>query len=229
MTDLKSNNMSKKSTVDFEISPEEAANHPDPAIFNSKLKHLTEQGNKPITEEQLLLQAAGKGDVAMATTLLQKGTDIETFDPSGWTPLLIAVTQHQTPMVQLLLEYGAEPDIKCNLGQRTPLHQASEAGYADIVELLLTHKANPNLFNSNKRRPLVSAAAEGHLEVVKMLLDHGAWPQAKEDPHSPLNWAKRHGHEDIVRVLEPLCEKGAKEIGKRNDQSLSKSRRCVIQ
>jgi ankyrin repeat protein len=107
-------------------------------------------------------------------------------------------------MVKLLLEYGAEPDVKCHLGLRTPLHQAAEAGYEDITELLLAHRANPNLYNDNRRRPLVFAAAEGHLAVVKMLLEHGAYPQTKEDPDTPLYWAKRHEYEDIVQLLDPL-------------------------
>lgn len=211
------------------MSLEEAATHPDPAIFESRLKQLPDRTDKIISEEQLLLQAAYQGDVAVATKLLQKGTDIVTRDPSGWTPLLIAVMQHQTPMVQLLLTYGSEPDVQCNLGLRTPLHQAAEAGYADIVESLLTHRANPNLFNGNKRRPLVFAAAEGHLAVVKMLLDHGAWPQHKEDPDSPLYWAKRHGYEDIVQVLEPLCETRTESVGKSGAQDKSNFGRCMIQ
>jgi ankyrin repeat protein len=132
-------------------------------------------------------------------------------------------------MVKLLLEYGAEPDVKCDLGLRTPLHQAAEAGYKEITELLLAHRANPNLYNGNRRRPLVFAAAEGHLAVVKMLLDHGAYPQTKEDPDTPLYWAKRHEYEDIVRVLEPLCKIEPESTEKMNTQNTSESGRCLIQ
>lgn len=229
--------MSKESTADVEMSLEEAAKLPDPAIFESKLKELTEQGDNKVTKELLLWQAAYNGDVAVATKLLQKGTDIETRDTSGWTPLFIAVQKHRTAMVKLLLENGAEPDVKCNLGLRTPLHQAAEAGHEDLVELLLTHKANPNLYNDLKRRPLVFAAAEGHLAVVKMLLDNGAWPQTKEDPQTPLYWAKRHEYEDIVQLLEPLCKdepdpESVEETivqEETNVQKHSDSGRCLVQ
>ncbi|KAF3397441.1 26S proteasome non-ATPase regulatory subunit 10 [Talaromyces pinophilus] len=226
--------MSKESTVDAEMSLEEAAKLPDPAIFESKLKELMEQEqvSKKVTKELLLWQSAYNGDVAVATKLLQKGADIDTRqDSSGWTPLYIAVQKHRTAMVKLLLEHGAKPDVKCNLGLRTPLHQAAEAGDEEIVKLLLTHKANPNLYNDNKRRPLVFAAAEGHLAVVKMLLDHGALPQTKEDPQTPLYWAKRHEYEDIVQLLEPLCkeEPEPESVEDTGVQRTSDSGRCLVQ
>ncbi|PCH01841.1 Hypothetical protein PENO1_040680 [Penicillium occitanis (nom. inval.)] len=210
--------MSKESTADPEMSLEEAAKLPDPAIFESKLKELMEQEQvgKKVTKELLLWQSAYNGDVA---------------DSSGWTPLYIAVQKHRTAMVKLLLEHGAKPDVKCNLGLRTPLHQAAEAGDEEIVKLLLTHKANPNLYNDNKRRPLVFAAAEGHLAVVKMLLDHGALPQTKEDPQTPLYWAKRHEYEDIVQLLEPLCkeEPEPESVEDTGVQKTSDSGRCLVQ
>jgi hypothetical protein len=44
--------MSKESTTDIEMSLEEAAKLPDPAIFESKIKELMEQGqgNKKATK-----------------------------------------------------------------------------------------------------------------------------------------------------------------------------------
>ncbi|EEA19364.1 hypothetical protein TMatcc_009498 [Talaromyces marneffei ATCC 18224] len=221
--------MGKESTIYIETSLEEAAKHPNPGVFESMLKQLTDSEDKSISEEELLLRASGRGDVAVATQLLQRGTDIEARDSSGWTPLLIAVMQHKTPMVKLLLEYGAEPDVKCHLGIRTPLHQAADGGYEEITELLLTHRANPNLYNDNRRRPLVFAAAEGHLSVVKMLLDHGAYSQTKEDPETPLYWAKRHEYEDIVRLLEPLCKVESKVVEKSDAHAHNKSGGCLVQ
>lgn len=100
----------------------EAAQHPDPKVSDSKLKQFTDPGDKKISEQQLLLQAAWKGHVAAATKLLQEGTDKETRDSSGWAPLLVAVMQYQTRLVKLLLAYDAEPGTKCDLGLRTPLH-----------------------------------------------------------------------------------------------------------
>jgi hypothetical protein len=64
--------MSKESTADNQMSLEEAARQPDPAIFESMLKQLTDQGAKRISEEELLLGAAGRGDVAVATTASER-------------------------------------------------------------------------------------------------------------------------------------------------------------
>ncbi len=86
----------------------------------------------------------------------------------------------------------------------TPLHQASNAGNADAVKLLLEIGANPNSVQQPKglATPLHLASENGHTAVVKLLLD----AKADVDPvdalkATPLVYASKKGHVDIIKLL----------------------------
>ncbi|KAI5531292.1 Ankyrin repeat family, partial [Trichomonas vaginalis G3] len=50
----------------------------------------------------------------------------------------------------------------------------SNKGKKEIVELLLSHRANVNAFDSLNRTPLHNAAIKGKKEIAELLLSHGA-------------------------------------------------------
>ena len=47
----------------------------------------------------------------------------------------------------LLLNYGASPNIHDKKENLTPLHDAAESGYVEIVRLLVSHGADPKVKN----------------------------------------------------------------------------------
>jgi ankyrin repeat protein len=78
---------------------------------------------------------------------------------------------------------------------------------AEIVELLLKFKANPNFRARDGTTPLYLAASAGRTRIVKMLLENGA--DAKTQTNylwSPLHWAAAHGE---VKIVEMLLDHGA--------------------
>ena len=57
----------------------------------------------------------------------------------------------------------------------TPLQAASWSGRMDVVELLIKHGADPNIYGGCGGGSALSAAAhKGHLDIMKLLLDKGA-------------------------------------------------------
>jgi ankyrin repeat protein len=56
----------------------------------------------------------------------------------------------------------------------TMLHEAAITGRADVVQMLLALKANPNAKDINGRTPLYKAAFYGHPEIIELLIANGA-------------------------------------------------------
>jgi uncharacterized protein len=63
-----------------------------------------------------LMDAVQKGDIAMATLLMDNGANADLRSKDGQTALIIAVGRGDIATVSLLLSRGASPDIADNLG-----------------------------------------------------------------------------------------------------------------
>jgi uncharacterized protein len=96
------------------------------------------------------------------------------------------------------------PDLVFNKDNdgRSPLHWAANSGHKDVVELLLTNKAEVNAKDNNGGTPLLYATAGGRWNVAQLLLANKAEVNAKDnDGRSPLHWAASMGHKDMAELL----------------------------
>ena len=64
---------------------------------------------------------------------------------------------------------------------RTALHQASQKGQADVVELLLTNGAEIEAVDDKQATSLILASELGQTSVVKILLANGAQVDKRQD------------------------------------------------
>ena len=91
----------------------------------AKINVLNELGQSPLTLCVMIKQALNKisTQLEMAEYLLEVGADVEIRDKSGLSPLDYAVTNSNTPLIHLILDYGAK--VKRNnkhfAVQRSPL------------------------------------------------------------------------------------------------------------
>jgi len=113
---------------------------------------------------QNLFQAIAENNSEMAkTALANKATEINGQDEFGRTPLHLAAESGNMPLVGLLLDHKANPNIQDNAGN-TPLHNTisatTGAGGAGTViiadpariplfDLLVQHGANPTIKNND--------------------------------------------------------------------------------
>ena len=118
--------------------------------------------------------------------LTNAGVMVDDTTATGDSLLYAACERGATPLVQYLVERGAEVDWGSPDGI-LPLTASALHGYADIFALLLHYGAQVNQHGGNGSTPLCTCCAQGVAEGVALLLVHGADPNlAQEDGYTPL-------------------------------------------
>ena len=102
--------------------------------------------------EDTLAGAARTGDVAAIKQHIAEGADVNALHFER-PPLTWAAMAGQTEAVQVLLENGADVNIKSRDGG-TPLHDAAFFGRTDVVKLLLENGANLEARNDDGATPV---------------------------------------------------------------------------
>ena len=102
----------------------------------------------------------------------------------------------------MLLEGGSDPEERSPDTQFTALHKAAGLGHIDLVELLISHKADLNSRSRIEATPLHGASQEGHLAIVVTLLEAGADPLLPDrNGVLPIHFAAIENHPEVVKIL----------------------------
>jgi ankyrin repeat protein len=84
-----------------------------------------------------------------------------------------AITRGDITAVRALLERGVGIDARDRYGQ-TALMLAAHAGYGQVVETLIAHRANLNITAKFGLSALMLAIIAGHTDVARLLANAGA-------------------------------------------------------
>ena len=91
-----------------------------------------------------------------------------------YSPLMYAVQEGSLPIVQLLIDHGADVNFIFQ-NRDSPLIRAIHKKSYDIAELLINHGADVNISDGQwEYSILVYAVEEESLTLAKLLIDHGA-------------------------------------------------------
>ena len=171
----------------------EAAGIGNPAMIRLLLEAGADVEAANADGQTPLMVIARTNKVEAAQLLLAAGADVNRAETwRGQTPLMWASAQGQPAMIRLLLEHGAEPDVRAfandwprqvsaesrrmyrPTGGLTPLLFAAREGCAECVAALLDGGADPDFANPKNVTALNIAIDNAHMDAAKVLIEAGA-------------------------------------------------------
>lgn len=148
------------------------------------------------------INAAAAEEHIEAVKLLIAGSQLETPNSNGYTPLLSAIGENQTEIVEILLQHNARLSGMDNNGW-SPINLAAHRGNVQIVQLLLEHGADIETpIVGSSWTALNLAVGMCHFDLVRCLLERGANIATVDDKgFTPINSACCSGSVDIFNLL----------------------------
>lgn len=153
-----------------EASPAVNTLKQDPLEFSRIKVDGNDQEPEYARAEQVeLIAAAGRDDFKAVSDLLTKGVNPNlSADQWGDRALSRAVVNGNVEMVRILLDAGADPELK---GRGfTPLGMAALQGHVQITRQLLKAGADVNRKSSDGNTPITAATLMHRTDVVRELL-----------------------------------------------------------
>jgi ankyrin repeat protein len=104
--------------------------------------------------------------------------------------------------VKTLLSIGRiKIDAQCSHGL-TSLHYACAASKVDVVKVLLSRNADPNIVSERGVAPIHVSSRRGDTYIVQLLLDHGANPMLLgPEGNTALHYASLGSHVGVIELF----------------------------
>ncbi|XP_077997826.1 uncharacterized protein LOC144450940 [Glandiceps talaboti] len=138
-----------------------------------------------------------------------------TSESDKLSPVHEAAERGDADVIQVLVDNGADVNIRTPEWGYTALHRAAQYGHNEAAETLLKNKADTESRDyKHGVTPIHLAAVADHTETVNLLYHYDAYLDAQDKyGYTPLHRAASHGH---IRTVKLLVKHGA-DIEIRND------------
>lgn len=173
----------------------------DPEMVDLLLKHGASTSIFGRRYDNPLQVASKNGDSVIIQLLLDADFNVNRKGGQYGTALVAACYSGTYNAVTILLEHGADPNIRRCWKYDSALQTACERDNAEIVLQLLEHGADPNLYGGRYGSALHAAFSKGNGPIIKELLKRGADINYKGgEHHSVLQAAVDSGKEEAVHI-----------------------------
>jgi ankyrin repeat protein len=162
----------------------------------------------PTDARSRLMKSIQTCDYQTAFQLIESGINLNFEDPSGNTPLAMAVAFGQNSIIQDLLQREADPNrTNRNVSWGTALTGTALTHNVEGARLLLERGANVDMVDVYKATALMYAAEAGETEIVRLLLAHGADPRLRDKfGKTAMESAIETKHPEIAVLLDAVTE-----------------------
>lgn len=126
---------------------------------------------------RMLITATESGAHAIMRLLIEHGADLTHMREERGTALTVAAARGDLTAVDMLLQAGADPNLRntsLHGGDLLPLGYAVRNGHVEVVHLLIAAGANVNALDSNLHKPLDIAVQVGDPDLIALLEAAGA-------------------------------------------------------
>ena len=145
-----------------------------------------------------------KSNIDLVTLLLNKNVDVDSVTIDGKTPLHIAVDKGEETIIQKLLMWKANPNVKDAIGN-TSLHlsvQLKESTKPRLTEAVAPSVDADEMYDRDGRCHFPASYQSCSLQTVRALIEHGAVVNEVNNRHKTALWfACCDGQVDLVKIL----------------------------
>lgn len=155
------------------------------------------------------------GRTSLMTTVIQNKPDaleamlsivpkpnINKYTSEGKNLLHIAANQGFDRVVEILLDHGANPNLRCGKYGNMPIHIAALRGYSNIILNLAACGADPDVKNSFGQTPLIIVTESNNIVNASILIDCGANKTIADNrSRTPYSIARMLKNEEMMALL----------------------------
>ena len=151
-----------------------------------------------------LYHAVHNGHIEIVNYLLSNKVDVTIKTETGWNVYHLAANNGYLEILQALVMYNNDNVNDVDKKKWTPLYHAVYKGHIEMVNYLLSNKADVTVKTWNGSNVYHSAAFNGNLEIMMALIESScdSINEKDKEKRTPLSIASYRGHKNVTYMIE---------------------------